>query len=199
LVLNLFRALCLLLLASSAFADGPKCTPFGSSASGFKVTLAPTSNLTQWTANDGAYYVTSWWCAGKYAPSGWFYFGARSDLPANWISEIQKVPAASLDALTAAQAQYLTKSLSPEAKAAGEAQLAATKPALPVWVVMKNSSYTTRPMYRVQNGVRGATISTRAPVGAFCACNVLALEEGVASFCPLSAMELDRVTRCVPQ
>lgn len=199
-MLNLFRALCLLLLASSAFADGPKCTPFGSSASGFKVTLAPTSNLTQWTANDGAYYVTSWWCDGKYTPTGWFYFGARADLPANWISEIQKVPAASLDALTAAQAQYLTKSLSPEAKAVGEAQLTATRPALPVWIVLKNGSYPDRPMYRVVNGARSTTaIKTRAPVGGMCACNVLAIEEGTMTFCPLSATEFDKVTRCVRQ
>jgi hypothetical protein len=49
-VLNLFRALCLLLLASTASAD-PKCAPFGSDASGFKVTLAPTANLTQWAQN----------------------------------------------------------------------------------------------------------------------------------------------------
>jgi hypothetical protein len=37
-------------------------------ASGFKVTLAPTANLAQWSTNSGAYYVTSWWCKGKYAP-----------------------------------------------------------------------------------------------------------------------------------
>jgi hypothetical protein len=200
LVLNLFRALCLLLVASSAFADGPKCTPFGSSASGFKVTLAPTANLSQWSNNAGAYFISSWWCAGKYKPSGWFYIGNRTDLPANWMSELQKVPAASLDALTAAQVQYMTKRLSPESKATGEAQLAATKPALPVWLVAKNGTYPDRPMYRVENGVRATTAlkGVRATVAAVCACDQFVLEEGAATFCPLAGTppELTKVALC---
>jgi hypothetical protein len=193
-------ALFLLCVSAQAYAEGPKCAPFGSGASGFKVTLAPTANLSQWSTNSGAYYVTSWWCAGKYAPTGWFYIGSRSALPANWMTEVQKVPTASLDQLLAGQAQYMTKSLSPESKATGEAQLAATRPALPVWLVAKNSTYPDRPMYRIENGVRTTTAikGVRAMVGAVCACAQFVLEEGVATFCPLAGTppELTKVALC---
>jgi hypothetical protein len=196
---RLIGLLLLFAVLSPAFADGPQCTPFGPTASGFKVTLAPTANLAQWASNAGAYYVTSWWCAGKYAPSGWYYLGSRSDLPANWMSEVQKVPTASLDALIAAQAQYMTKRLSPESKATGVAQLESTRPAYPVWLVAKNSTYPDRPLYRVENGVRGAVVKgTRAAVGAMCACYSLALEEGAATYCPLAGTppELGKVALC---
>jgi hypothetical protein len=154
----------------------------------------------QWSTNAGAYYITSWWCKGKYAPTGWYYLGARTDLPSNWMSEIQKVPTASLSDLQAAQTKYMTKSLSPESKAVGLAQLAATQPAFPAWLVAKNSTYPDRPMYRVENGVRGTTVikGARAAVGASCACYSFVLEEGTAVYCPLASSlpELDKVALC---
>jgi hypothetical protein len=189
-----------LLCCTQAFAD-PRCLPFGPDASGFKLALAPTANVAQWAVNPGAYYVTSWWCKGKYNVNGWFYFGLASDLPPSWFTDIQKVPTASLSALIAAQGQYMNKALSPEAKAVGEAQLAATKPALPAWFVTKNSTYTTRPMYAITNGVRSTTaLKTKATVGAACACNALAIEEGTVSYCPIAAttVDLTKVTRCTP-
>jgi hypothetical protein len=197
---SVLKFLCLLLISSVALADGPKCPPFSSAASGFTVKLQPTANLAQWSTNAGAYYVSSWWCAGKYRPTGWFYIGNRADLPANWMTELQKVPTASLDALTAAQVQYMTKRMSPESKATGEAQLAATKPALPVWLVAKNSTYPDRPMYRIENGVRTTTAikGVRATVAAVCACDQFVLEEGAATFCPLAGTppELTKVALC---
>lgn len=190
----------LMFAAFPAFADGPKCAPFSAAASGFKVTLAPTANLTRWVNNTGAYYVTSWWCSGKYAPSGWYYVGTRAALPANFLTELQKVPAASLDQLLAAQTQYMTKALSPEQTAAGLAQLAASRPVSPVWLVAKNSSYPDRPMYAVANGVMGATAikDARAVVGAVCACDLLALEIGTASYCPVAGTptDLTKVALC---
>jgi hypothetical protein len=191
-------ALLILLCSAQAFG-GPQCAPFGPGASGFKITLAPTANLTQWSSNSGAYYVTSWWCEGKYKPTGWYYIGARTDLPSNWMSEIQKVPSASLDALLAAQTKYMTKRLSPEQKAAGEAQLEATKPAFPAYVVAKNGSYPDRPLYRVEDGVRGKAVSgVRAAVGSACACYSFVMEEGKSTYCPLagSPPELDKVALC---
>jgi hypothetical protein len=112
------------------------------------------------------------------------------------------VPGASLAQLLAGQAQYMTKSLSPEAKATGEAQLAATRPALPVWLVAKNSTSITRPMYLIENGVRNTTQlkTPRALVGATCACDLFVLEEGAATFCPLAGTppELTKVALCKP-
>lgn len=192
----------LILFSAQAFA-GPQCTPYGQGSTGFKVTLAPTSNPAQWMTNSGAYYVTSWWCAGKYKPSGWFYVGSRSDLPSNWLTEVQKVPLASLDVLLAAQSTYMTKTLSPEMQVVGRAQLNATKPVFPVWLVAKNSTYTTRQVFPVVNGVRGTTAvkNVRATVGAPCACNVFVIEEGKNAFCPVyhDPTDVNQVTLCTKQ
>jgi hypothetical protein len=53
-------------------------------------------------------------------------------------------------------------------------------------------------MYRIVNGVRETTAikGLRAAVGGGCACYLLALEEGAATFCPLAGFELDKVALC---
>lgn len=57
----------------------------------------------------------------------------------------------------------------------------------PVFVVAKNGTSTTRPMYalNVDANTVGAQISKRAPVGARCECTVSGVRKGSTAYCPV--------------
>ena len=69
---------------------------------------------------------------------------------------------------------------------AAEAAAQATKPADPKWVVAKNGTSTTRPMWIVDLSLPVATFTAstlRAPVGATCDCVGLAKVKGTQTLC----------------
>lgn len=60
-------------------------------------------------------------------------------------------------------------------------------PANPKFVVAKNLTSTTRPMYalNVEQNTVGALISKRAPVDALCACDETGIRKGTTAYCPV--------------
>lgn len=186
-----------------AHAEPAKCGPYSPEAQGtFRLTTYPESTAS-WMTDFNAYYITSWWCQGKYAPTSKFYFGYRRRLPASWVQLVQAVPSAKLADLVAAESIYMNRTLTDTENAKGWAQLMATRPPFPVWKVATNGTTTTRPVYPVTNGVRGTTVvpNVRYIVGEPCACWQLAVDETATSaYCPLSASPqpspATRVTLC---
>jgi len=80
-----------------------------------------------------------------------------------------------------------------------------TPPEPPVFVVAKNGTSTTRPMYSfnpVTNTV-GALISKRATVGATCGCWAYGVRKGSSAYCivvdPAGATKATEVAICAPQ
>lgn len=58
-------------------------------------------------------------------------------------------------------------------------------PPAPIWKVAPNGSFTTRPAYAVTDGVRAATGTARATVGAACYCG-LRFVEGSTTYCAVT-------------
>lgn len=71
--------------------------------------------------------------------------------------------------------------------AADRASILAAKPPVQLppsqWAVAKFSTLSTRPAYPVSNGVRSATSTARATVGATCDCTA-PIVEGLTTYCP---------------
>lgn len=77
-------------------------------------------------------------------------------------------------------------------------------PANPQFVVAKNGTATTRPMYalNVEQNTVGATISKRAPVGAKCACDETGIRKGATAYCPVwigPSLIVSELAICTPQ
>lgn len=77
-------------------------------------------------------------------------------------------------------------------------------PPNPQFIVAKNGTATTRPMYalNVEQNTVGATISKRAPVGAKCACDETGIRKGATAYCPVwigPSMIVSELAICVPK
>jgi hypothetical protein len=152
-----------------------------------------------WTLPGSALDRAAWTCKGKYANTYHWMVGSWSEV----LSCTVFAPAKLLNATSAEKQEMWQRCVSSPT----DAQRATAEPMLielraknppPRWKV-KPATKTTRPMYPVVNGVRGTTASgLRATVGTDCACNVLAIEEGAVSYCPLKASTvlLTQVTVC---
>jgi hypothetical protein len=189
-----------LLAAAPAIADpAPACWPRvpGSTAYAEQLHFYPTDNLdTFWRNRDGtAYAIASWWCLGKYDNTVAIYTANRADLPAmqEMLGVVASLPTLTREQLLALHAKYTTKQLSDSRRAKAWVTLLANKPAAPLWAIAKNGTTYDRPVFPVVDGVRGLTYvkGYRYTVGAPCACNLLALEEGKSVYCPLALQPVD--------
>lgn len=200
----------LVLLAAFVFSPAiaapiePDCWPRvpGSAAVAEQLHFFPVDNADRFFRDQSAFWVATWWCRGKYDNTVALFSGNRSDLPS--LSEIWGIfttfPYLTPQQRTTLFLKYTTKTMSPERRAKAWELLSASRPERPKWIVAKNGSTLDRPVFAVVNGVRStsAVRGVRYTVGAVCACNVRALEEGKSSYCPTygDPTNIDRVTLC---
>lgn len=100
----------------------------------------------------------------------------------------------------AAWTQYATAPAIDTRLAGDVAALVALMPPPPaeVWLVARNSTYTTRPTYPVADGIRSTTSNGRVDVGAACDCAAVKIVSGTTTYCGVLG-RADTVAVCTRQ
>ena len=196
-----------LLLTAPKVADY-QCMPTSLKASNFVVTLHPADGF--WTAPPAAAYgISSWWCASKYGYTAQKGIWFRDELPGaslvydllNFKTMTDADQRAKLNAFTTCSVVGEEFSGNCDRykplRAEAIAQVQANAPTVwPVWIVAKNGTTPSRPVYMTAAGIRktAAVASTRVAVGATCGCTTYAIEEGASSYCSVSGLENQATT-----
>lgn len=193
------------------YGPAPSCWPLSLAARSFSVTTFPSDRLA-WMMEDGAKasFTVTWFCRTEYGYTSHGLSGFKAEMYPD-ISSLVRIFSAGND--TERSAAYVAGlgclpdgSADPCAKyrvldAGALQQLEFGRANLTpiVWKVRTNGTTTTRPMYRVVNGVRQTTALApplRAIVGETCRCMTLAIKESTSTYCPVPELPQDAVTLC---
>lgn len=165
--------LAIAMLAQTAHARLPDCWPSAIGGAGSKFVAGSTA--------EGAYI--GWWCPKLY---GWVYEYALM-LHGATLRHPTTVPPLTLTGIANAywEANVVFDGADPKYDNVFNAMvepLNAIKPPNPVWLVAPNSTFPTRPTYRIVNGALVAD-AQRANVGATCDCKALSFVQSTSTYC----------------
>lgn len=176
--------LSLLLLLATLTAQAQPCAPSDLKGTGTKAVV--TSN--------SAGIAAAYWCPGKYTPT--YYVAAERWAGAPAVAADLNTLRSATDPLASIKAMRVKYATAPMEELIDvwgplKPALIASKPALPVWVVAKNGTTTTRPtknfLWNDADKPYFTTDSaTLATVGATCRCNEAVIEtSATVSWCRL--------------
>lgn len=170
---NKLAIIALAIAAQSANARLPECWPSAIGGTGSKFVAGTTS--------EGMYI--GWWCPKLY---GWVYEYSVM-LNGGTIRHPTTIPPLTLTGVLGAywEANVIFDGNDPQYDAIFNAMvepLNAIKPPMPVWLVAQNSTYPTRPTYRVVNNALVAD-TQRATVGNTCDCKTLSFVQSTSTYC----------------